>query len=166
MPPAGAAPGAAPPTRRAGERVFAADDDGVAAEVVEHAHGAVEPLLVLARERLHLAPREPRRRDDSGCGIGERDNGPVHVGKALFPGRVLDDHRDDVPAERPKPHPLGGADRREEVGEDEDEAPGRQDVAVPEQCLEPELERARRRREARAGEPGPDVREAAAPRRG
>ena len=136
------------PARRPGrerrEPVLAADDDRVEAEVPERSQGPVEPPLVLEREVAHLAAREPRRRDRSRRRIGERDDDAAHVREALLPRRILDDDRHDVPAEGAQPCPVRRPNRRQVVGEDEDEAARREDVAVAEERLEPELERARR----------------------
>ena len=143
------------------EPVLAADDDRVEAQVAERSQCPVEPPLVLEGELAHLAAREPRRRDRSCRRIGERNDDAAHVGEALLPGRILDDDRHDVPAEGAQPGPVRRPNRRQVVGEDEDEAARREGVTVAEQRLEPELERARRRRERRFVEPGADVREAA-----
>ena len=90
----------------------------------------------------HLPAREPRRCDRPG----RRDR---RTGRRRRGRRGSSAPRSD-PGRRPARRPsaaraaraqLGRADRRQVVGEDEDEAARREDVTVPEQRLEPELER-------------------------
>ena len=96
------------PGRERRERVLAADDDRVEAEVAkrpqEHGRAAARAE---ARARRTSRRCEPRRCDRPRRRIGERDDDAAHVREALLPGRILDDDRHDVPAERAQPRPLG-----------------------------------------------------------
>ena len=77
-------------------------------------------------------------------GVRERHRRAAHVGEALLPDRVLDDHRHDLEPALERQQPVVAARPLEEVGDDEDERAGRQVSALRNEMVQAAGERVRR----------------------
>ena len=101
--------------------------------------------------------------DAAGLGICERHRHPADVGKGSLPHRILDDHRNELPALLARALPLVHVRRNEEVREDEDERLSGELAPVAAEVLEAERDRVGRCVERAVV--GAGVGEALAPRR-
>ena len=83
-----------------------------------------EPCFVLELALCNLPTAKPDAPDIACVSVGKGDENTGDLRKALLPDRVLDDHRDDVPP-RSDGWPRSRGDGRDEIGDDEHEAPDR-----------------------------------------
>ena len=86
-----------------------ADEDRIEAEPEEIVPQRLETRLVEPATFLDLAPRQANVSAVVTVCVAERDEHAVDSRKALLPGRVLDDHGDDVPALHDRASPTARA---------------------------------------------------------
>src|SRR4029079_12730287 len=124
-------------------RVAASDQDRIEAEPGEAVEDSLQPLAVRGRASARLAPRERERTCLPRLGIGDGEQHSADGRERLLPGRILDDHWNDVPPETAQLDPGLRPRGVDEVGEDEHErARGKARGAADEE-VEAALERPR-----------------------
>jgi hypothetical protein len=101
------------------------DDDRIQVEGAQPVQELGPACLVRLLERTRLPGSEGDEHGLTAARRGVGNDETAHVGEALLPYGVLDDHRDDLEAPLECIEPFVPAGRREEVRDDEHERPGR-----------------------------------------
>jgi hypothetical protein len=112
--------------------IAARDHDGLEPERLKIGEQLGVPALVRLGPTGRLAAAQPHQRHHTGPWVADWQTNAAYSREALLPYRILDHDRHEIPPATQPAQPRRGRRRREEVGEHEHKAAGRQ-AALPRQ---------------------------------